>query len=240
VKASPDDQAKLVDLGRIDMDMVRAQRTLASLPAKETVQAAEEELLAAREEFRLAQEDVEGIQADVGRAESDVELVDKRIDLDTKRLAETSSAKDAQGLDHELSSLRDRRSLLEDVQLELMEKLEQATAVFADVRARVIDIEQRLEAARSEVAGVSADTDTALQALRAERARITETLPADLLALYDRQRERYGQGVSVLTQGVSSASGVKLTESDLQTIRQAADDDVVLCPDSNAILVRAR
>ena len=38
--------------------------------------------------------------------------------------------------------------------------------------------------------------------------------------------------------GVSSASGVRLNETDLQTIRAAAPDDVLLCPDSNAILVR--
>ena len=63
-------------------------------------------------------------------------------------------------------------------------------------------------------------------------------LPEDLVQLYERQRERYGVGVSELRGGVSSASGVQLTESDLQDIRQAADDDVVLCPDSNAILVR--
>jgi predicted nucleic acid-binding Zn-ribbon protein len=33
-------------------------------------------------------------------------------------------------------------------------------------------------------------------------------------------------------------SNVKLTESDLQVIRASAPDDVVLCPDSGAILVR--
>lgn len=239
MKASPDDQAKLVDLGRIDMDLVRAQRTLASLPAKETVAAAEKERVAAREELRLAQEEVEGFEADVRRAESDVDLVDKRIALDIARLAETSSAKDAQGLDHELVSLRARRSLLEDVQLEVMEKLDQATAVLAETTTRVADIEKRLETARSEVATVSADIAATTEALTVKRVALTQTLPDDLLALYDRQRDRYGQGVSVLTGGVSSASGVKLTESDIQTIRQAADDDVVLCPDSNAILVRA-
>ncbi len=37
---------------------------------------------------------------------------------------------------------------------------------------------------------------------------------------------------------MSTASGVTLTNSDLQSIRAAAPDDVVLCPDSDAILVR--
>ena len=59
-----------------------------------------------------------------------------------------------------------------------------------------------------------------------------------MLALYERQRERYGFGASLLRGGVSSASGVKLNESDMATVRAAAPDDVLICPDSNAILVR--
>ena len=239
MKASPEDQAKLIELGRIDMDLVRAQRIMAQLPAKATVAETEKELMAAREELRLAQEAVEGLQTDVGRAESDVGLVDTRIELDNKRLAETRSAKDAQGLEHELGSLLERRSLLEDVQLELMERLEQATQALAQAKEHTGDVEGRLGAAQAEVAAASAHFDATASMLGSERATLTEHLPADLLTLYDRQRERYGQGVSVLTHGVSSASGVQLTESDLQAIRQQADDDVVLCPDSNAILVRA-
>jgi predicted nucleic acid-binding Zn-ribbon protein len=59
-----------------------------------------------------------------------------------------------------------------------------------------------------------------------------------LVELYERQRERYGIGASHLRAGISSASGVALTESDLQKIRETPEDTVVLCPDSNAILVR--
>jgi predicted nucleic acid-binding Zn-ribbon protein len=85
-------------------------------------------------------------------------------------------------------------------------------------------------------------TQGELEADRAEvvanRETIAATVPADLLALYERQRDRYGVGASLLRGGVSSASGVALTGSDLAAVRAAAEDDVVLCPDSNAVLVR--
>ncbi len=76
------------------------------------------------------------------------------------------------------------------------------------------------------------------QATSAKRQELVGSLPEELVALYERQRERYGFGASLLQRGISSASGVALTESDLQQVRQAAPDDVLLCPDSNAILVR--
>jgi predicted nucleic acid-binding Zn-ribbon protein len=63
-------------------------------------------------------------------------------------------------------------------------------------------------------------------------------LPEELIALYERQRDRYGFGASLLRGGVSSASGLKLNENDMADVRAAAPDDVLLCPDSNAILVR--
>jgi predicted nucleic acid-binding Zn-ribbon protein len=63
-------------------------------------------------------------------------------------------------------------------------------------------------------------------------------VPAELLALYEKQRARYGVGASLLRGGVSSASGVALNSSDMTMVRAAAPDVVLLCPDSNAILVR--
>lgn len=238
MKAAPEHQAALLELGRIDTDLVRAAKTLQSLPARQVAADAEAELQDAREQLRLAQEDVDGFQADVKRAESDVELVDKRIAQDNERLQATTSAKDAQGLEHELETLAARKTLLEDVELEVMEKLEQATIALDEARARVGDIQARLDAALSDIASQTAEHDQNKESLLAERDAVVAGLPEDLVQLYERQRERYGVGVSELRRGVSSASGVQLTESDLQDIRQAANDDVVLCPDSNAILVR--
>jgi predicted nucleic acid-binding Zn-ribbon protein len=63
-------------------------------------------------------------------------------------------------------------------------------------------------------------------------------LPSDLVALYEKQRDRYGMGAARLVGGVSLGSNMKLSPSDLSDVMAAADDDVVLCPDSGAILIR--
>ena len=71
-----------------------------------------------------------------------------------------------------------------------------------------------------------------------DREAVAARVPADLLALYEKQRARYGVGASHLRGGVTSASGVALNSSDMNTVRAAAPDDVLICPDSNAVLVR--
>ena len=238
VTAPPELQARLLDLAACDLAIQRAAASLRSLPETlhiPTLEAAVEEIKSRRHDAMIEKEN---IQAELTRAESDVTLVEARIHKDDERLTHTSSAKDAQGLEHELESLRKRRSDLEDIELAIMERLEQADSVLTGLIAELATADEALTDARAQYTAQSAALDAEAATQRATRESIVTILPDDLYALYERQRERYGVGASHLRGGVSSASGVALTESDLQDIRRSAPEEVVMCPDSNAILVR--
>jgi uncharacterized protein len=238
LSAAPEVQAQLLTLADIDVSLARAQATHAGLAVAlhiPTLAAALEEIRGRRHEAFIERE---SIRSELARAESDVEIVDKRIASDDERLAHTSSAKDAQGLEHELESLRQRRAHLEDIELAIMERLEVAEAAEAQLGAELATAEEALEAARATEGAEGARLESEIASLRVSRQSLVSSLPEDLVALYERQRERYGIGASHLRGGLSSASGVALTESDLQSIRQSPPDAVVMCPDSNAILVR--
>ena len=124
------------------------------------------------------------------------------------------------------------------VLLVVMERVEEHETTLADTRAALGELDRRL-------AETTASRDAGAATLQRERANLVtdrETIagrvPAELLALYEKQRARYGTGASLLRGGVSSASGVALNANDLGAVRAAAPDDVLLCPDSSAILVR--
>lgn len=238
LKASPEDQAVLLELQAIDTKLQQLAHRANSLPEIATI----ETLTAEAEEARLASVGdsgaLEDARIELKRVESDVEVVEARIARDLGRLDTTSSVKDVAGLETELAALRKRQSDLEDIQLAVMERVEELEA-----RARATSEEH--EALRARIAEAESARDAALAIINGERelaaanrSVITGTLPVELVTLYERQRERYGAGASLLQGGVSSASGVKLNENDMAAIRAAAPDDVVLCPDSNAILVR--
>ncbi|WP_227412045.1 zinc ribbon domain-containing protein [Cryobacterium sp. BB736] len=238
LKASPEIQALLLDLQAIDTRLAQLEHRAKTLPEH----AALAELGGQADELRkdLLEKlgSLEDARIELKRIESDVELVEARIRRDTERLDASSSVKDVQGLEAELTSLRKRQSDLEDIELAVMERVEEAEAAEREARTRLDDVAEKVKA-------LEADRDAALEGIRGEqqhananRQTIVGRVPDDLLALYERQRERYGAGASLLQYGVSSASGVKLNESDLAEIRAAAPDDVLLCPTSNAILVR--
>lgn len=233
-----DQQAKLLDLDEMDRLLARLTAQLKGLAETlhiTTLSQAVDEIKGLRHDAFV---ELENIRTELQRSESDVELVEKRIATDEKRLQETSSAKDAQGLEHELESLRQRRSHLEDIELAVMERLEEAQRIHEGLSAKLATAEQALTEARALELSESARMTTETTELERKRQELVAGLPEELVALYDRQRARYGVGASHFRGGISGASGVALTESDVQKIRNADDDEVLLCPDSNAILIR--
>ena len=238
MKADPSDQKRLLDLQALDVKLARVVATLRKLPEHERVEQAEQAVAAARATQREALHALEELQAELSRAENDVELVEKRIAQDQERSEHTSSAKDAVGLEHELATLRERLSVLEDVELEVMSRVEEAEKTLQASADQTAHAEAELDIARAEAERVRGELGADQSAWQQERAGLVGNLPTELVELYERQRERYGFGASLLRARISEASGVTLTESDLQMVRQAAPDEVVICPDSNAILVR--
>lgn len=238
LKASPDDQALLLDLQALDTKLAQLDHRATSLPELATLTGLATEADALRL-TRLEQQGlVENVQLELSRVESDVQVVEARISRDSERLQASSSVKDVAALEQELGALRKRLDDLEEIELSVMEKLEEhqrelgeTTAALDELQARQREVEAARDAALAEL---QAERTTAAAGRRTIEAKV----PADLLALYEKQRSRYGTGASLLRGAVSLASGVKLLEDELAKIRAAAPDDVLICPSSDAILVR--
>jgi predicted nucleic acid-binding Zn-ribbon protein len=238
LKAAPEDQALLLDLQALDTKLQQLARRSEKLPEREVVDALtgqRTELERGRAEQFGAAEDA---RLELTRTEADVAVVDARIARDTERLQTSSSPKDVAALEQELEALGRRKSDLEDIELAVMETVEEREAALATTDA---DLASLVTA----IAEATAARDAALAEIEAERVHaaanrqtVAAKVPADLLALYEKQRERYGIGASLLRGGISGASGVALNAVEMNKVRAAAPDDVLLCPDSNAVLVR--
>ena len=238
LKASPDDQKLLLDLQALDTKLAQLDHKAKSLPQHAVLSGIDAELSALRAtalERTGAREDV---ALELKRLESDVEVVEARIARDTERLEGSSSVKDVAALEQELAALRKRRDDLEDIELAVMERLEAAEASLAVTADEIAGIDERRAVAAAERDAALAEIASERTHTAANRQTIEAKVPADLLALYTKQRDRYGFGASLLQYGVSSANGVKLLENEMQIIHATAPDDVIICPSSDAILVR--
>jgi predicted nucleic acid-binding Zn-ribbon protein len=238
MKAPVSEQRALLDLQAADTRLDQLAHAVKTLPQSLALAELAKDVARARALSASIRGELEDTKIEIGRVESDVEVVTARIARDRDRLAVSSSTKDIQGLEHELASLLKRQSDLEDIELTVMERQEEIDARFQAASARLDELlvtEKELIADRDDKLGqINAEIDQVTE----RRSRIAASISAELVALYDKQRSRYGIGAALLTRGVSGGSHVKLHESDLAVIRAAADDDVVLDPDSNCILVR--
>ena len=238
MKASPADQNELLRLQSADTRLAQLDHAVTTLPQVKELAALQPEIESLRARWISATGELEDARTELKRIESDVAVVEARIKRDNDRVQQTASVKDVQALEAELASLAKRQGDLEEIELTVMERVEGLEKALAAVDAERAELTARtevLEAARDAEAEKLAVQRTALAA---DRHTIAGALPEDLVALYERQRARYGLGAALLVRGVSMGSNVKLTESDLAEIRRAAADDVVLCPDSSAILIR--
>ena len=175
------------------------------------------------------------------KADRDVEAVKTRRERDQQMLdsGAVTNPKDAERMLHELESLARRISDLEDVEIEVMERLEEAQASLQNASHDLTEIDEQaavLAKARDERAG---DVQRQLDEASAEREQTVVEVPEDLLALYTKLREQKG-GVGAAALRAKQCEGCRLTldASILRDIAIAPADDVLRCEECGRILVR--
>lgn len=238
MKADPKAQEQLLELQAYDLRGVQLAKQERELPERAALETLTSQRATARADLASTAGVLEDARTELRRTESDVEVVEARIAKDAQRMMSATSAKDATGFEHEIESLKKRRGDLEEIELAVMERVEEHESAVAALRTRVAELDEEIAGAQALVTA-SLDRIGAEQAdVAAARAELVAGLPVDLVELYERQRSRYGAGASLLRRGVSAASGVALTGDELAKVNAAAPDDVLICPSSEAILVR--
>jgi predicted nucleic acid-binding Zn-ribbon protein len=239
MKASASDQVTLLTLHDIDVNLERLTRERRHLPEAGRLADIIVELATLGPRLVEATGAVESAQAEILRIESDVVLVAERMRRDEALRDQSTNSKEVLALEHEIATLARRASELDDSQLAVMQQRENAESALAAVTVAISETNQRRQEVDGRLSAQSAQVDADLAALELQRISVVSSIPQDLYDLYVKQRERYGIGAGLLVGGVSLATGMHLSERDLDIVRHAEADDVLICPESSCILVRA-
>lgn len=173
------------------------------------------------------------IDAAIGAAGERIKNIEGRL-----YSGQVSATKDILAMTAEVDSLRGRRSSLED---DLMGTMEEEEPLAVEMAA----LEQALAALAVEATALQASLAAAEQVIDAELAEVTGArteqaaqLPAELLTSYEALRARLGGEGAARVSG-RSCSGCHLTlpAQEVERIKRAAPDDLVLCEQCGRILV---
>lgn len=239
MQADPQVQEDLLELPLIDRRLAQLANERRTSELKEHATAARAALVTAEEDLVDTRTRIKDLEREIARAEADVETVRSRVRRDQQTLdSGAATPKQLTDIQHELQSLARRQSELEDIELEIMERLEQTTAALQT--AETVMAETRTRAEETAAAWDRREDEIAQEtvALESRRADVTAGLPEDLVAVYEKTRERSGVGAALLWQGRCGACQLVLSSVDLDRVRAAAPDEVVRCEECGAIMVR--
>lgn len=172
------------------------------------------------------------------RFEHEIDSMTQKEHAEQTRMYDGSivNARELEALQHEIASIRKRRSDREDELLGLLEMREQleAEALVAegDTAGMRIKADDAARAAAAELTGIDAELDRTT----AERDTIASDIDADVLELYDDLRRlKKGIGAAALVDGVCQACHEQLSAVELDKVKRA--DGIRRCEHCRRILV---
>ncbi len=168
-------------------------------------------------------------------------LAGRRKSLENRMYADRgSSARDLQAMDEEIRHLADRRSELEDVELELMEEQEPVDAELSRLAEEQGQLRSSADRLRASVAEAEAVVDADLSAETAARAELAIELPPDLAARYETLRTHLsGVGAARLIGSHCDGCHLELASVEVERVRRLPPGSVATCDQCGRILVRA-
>ena len=241
VTASAEAQMQILDVQAIDTKIMQLKHKHANFPEHAMVKDLEVALGSLDLQIVAAQTQCSDLEVLVRKAENDVEQVVMRTKRDQERLdsGSVTSSKDLESLQHEIASLGVRQRELEDAELEVLERLEEAQKILAQLQSNHAQTSFELDQTRDQLASKTSDIDNQISECEAQRSQAVNGLPQDFLDLYNKVRtDLGGVGAAMLHRAQCQGCHIALDASELNRIRSLASDVVVRCEQCRRILVR--
>ena len=240
MKATPNDQRSILKVAQLDQQANLLRHKAATLPELQEITSATVKFNNARDLRIAAETELSDVKRELLRAEADVQQVVSRITRDEARLAGGSaSPKELEQLQHEVGTLGTRRAELEEVELEIMLRVDSIQASITKLSqegyeqaAVIADLEIRKENA---LAAINSELET----IASDRSKLVSGVEKSFLDLYEKIRaDSGGPGAAALVAGTCSGCNLSINAVEIKRLSDLAEDEVVRCEECRCILVR--
>ena len=240
MKASPRDQRQIVTVAGFDQLAMGLNHRVSTLPELALLQSIATKLNNVRDLRIGAQTELSDVRRELLRAEADVEQIVSRITRDETRLnGGSASPKELEQLQHEIGTLGVRRSELEEVEFEIMMRVEDINLRITELSGQEVtfaaektDLEIRKENALASFNGE-------LENIAKQRTEALATVSPEFIALYEKIRaSNNGTGAAALIAGICNGCHLSINAVELKRIADLAEDEVIRCEECRCILVR--
>ena len=240
MKATPREQHAILNIQNFDFTFSTLTNKAANLPEIAAINSLTIKADNARDLRIAAETEHSDVKRELSRAEGDVEQIVTRINRDEARLASgTAAPKELEQLQHEVGTLGVRRAELEEIELEIMMRID-------GIKARIAELSEQESALAAEIteheikkANALAIINADIETTESNRATEISSINAELVALYEKIRSsNNGTGAAALVGNQCKGCHLTINTIELQRIAALAEDEVVRCEECRCILVR--
>jgi predicted nucleic acid-binding Zn-ribbon protein len=217
------------------------RRRRATLPERDALATAEAELRRLAPVVDDARERRDAVSREVKRLEDESAAIAARVVEVEKTLysGSVSSPRELQAMQADVEQLQRHRDTVDEQELTALDQQEQLEQELGGLEQRVAAASETAGTARAALEALEAEIDGELAHEQAEREKAAAPISPDLLASYERARER-ARGVGVARLVGNTCQGCRLTipATEVERIKRAgADGPVAHCDNCGAILV---
>ena len=240
MKASPSDQRQIIDVAAFDQKTTALNHAAATLPEIAELATLTTKSHNVRDLRIAAETELSDVKRELLRAEVDVEQIVMRITRDEARLSGGSaSPKELEQLQHEVGTLNARRSELEEIELEIMMRVDEIKARIDELLSQESDFTDQINELNIGKENALARINGELESISKERAETLASVSPELIALYEKIRtSNNGTGAAALVAGVCTGCHLSINTVELKRMAEISDDEVVRCEECRCILVR--
>ncbi len=240
MKASPSEQAALLELQQVDLQSMRTAHKMAEHPLRDKLAE-----LAGRADdlrrFGIALDvDLNDQRREVIRLEDEIEKVRTRRDTQQERLDQGKvPMRDMSAVEHEIRRIVERKEELEATLLEKMEEVEAKESALADTQHQMNVLSQDEEATQKQLEAELEAPKNELSELESRRASLRSSIPTDVVAEYDRLVGRQGPLVVVeMRDGFLVNAPVSVSMEEADRASRTPADELVFSDETGFMVVR--
>ncbi len=172
----------------------------------------------------------------IRKAEANSADIDAHRSRLQQQMKTVIALREAEALQHEISTLNEQRSANDDVELAA---LEEQAAIDDEMRSRTADepaLRAAQELAEAALAAALVEIDRELSDLSDRRTELRAQVAEPLLERYDRLRSQLGVAVAVLKGHRCEGCHLDLSAAEVDTVKEVGPGELAECPQCGRLL----
>jgi predicted nucleic acid-binding Zn-ribbon protein len=227
--------ADLFGLQEIDLSRDSRRALIADIDSR---LGESEDLIAARELVQTSEAEAEALRREQRGIDADLQDLDAKIQPLEKKLYDGSirNPKELTDLQKDVEHLKERRRVLDEQDLTLMDRVDAANQALESARRRLAELEQSWKQDVADLRATQERAQREMLQLDTERQRRVAAMDRGIVGLYDSLRpKKAGRAVARVERGTCQGCRLSLPTHIAQRARSASA--IVQCPSCERILV---